>query len=328
MIARRDAKRSLFLGAALNACLVLTALHAQAAPAAVTLPGARAFPESMTSTADGTLYVGSLASGGIMRVAPGASEAQPWIAPGAYDTRSIFGLLADEKRNTLWACSNDVSALGVPGPSSVKGSFLKAFDLKTGALRASVALPHAPSLCNDIAIGPDGSAYVTNSRQPEILRLRPGARTFEIWLTDPLFAPPEKGAGLDGIAFSHDGTLYVDTYTTAQFFRVEVQDGVAGKVSELHPSQKLVLADALRPLDDGRFLLVEGGGRLDRVAIDGDTPKIETLKSGLLTPTGATVVGDTAWVAEGQLSVLFDPKLKGDGAKLPFHLYSVSLSKN
>src|ERR1700733_7317300 len=39
-------------------------------PESIALPGDRAFPESISSTKDGTLYVGSLASGGIYRIAP------------------------------------------------------------------------------------------------------------------------------------------------------------------------------------------------------------------------------------------------------------------
>jgi hypothetical protein len=37
----------------------------------ITLPGTRVFPESMTSTADGTLIVGSLGHGNVLRIAPG-----------------------------------------------------------------------------------------------------------------------------------------------------------------------------------------------------------------------------------------------------------------
>ncbi len=327
MTAQKYRKACWITAAFIATGIIMSNASAQSAPDTVTVPGARAFPESITSTSDGTLYVGSLASGGIMRVPPGATEAQAWIAPGAFGTRSTFGLLADEKTGTLWVCSNDASAIGVAGPGDVKGSFLKGFDLKTGEGRVSVAFPDGPALCNDIAMGADGSAYVTNSLAPEILRLRPGADKFEVWLTDPLFTPPEKGAGLDGIAFSYDGALYVDTYNKAQFFRVDVHDGVPGKVTELKPSRRLVLADALRPLSDGTLLLIEGGGSLDHVTIDGDTPKIETLKDGLLTPTGTTVSGAKAWIAEGQLPVLFDAEKKGDGAKLPFRLYAVPLPK-
>jgi hypothetical protein len=41
------------------------------------------------------------------------SKSQYWIRPGAFGSRAIFGVLADENSNTLWACSNDLSAVGV-----------------------------------------------------------------------------------------------------------------------------------------------------------------------------------------------------------------------
>ena len=75
---------------------------------AIEVPGDRAFTESVTAGPDGTLYLSSLASGGIARVDPGASKAEAWIAPGAFESRSTFGVFADATSNTLWVCSNDV----------------------------------------------------------------------------------------------------------------------------------------------------------------------------------------------------------------------------
>src|SRR3954454_1646261 len=120
--------------AGMLAAALAAACHAgaHAAPSEVALPGDRAFPESVTSTGDGTLFVGSVAEGGVSRVPPGAAAAERWIEPGANGSRSTFGVLADEGSGTLWACSNDVSPLGIPGPGSARGSALVAFDLKTG----------------------------------------------------------------------------------------------------------------------------------------------------------------------------------------------------
>ena len=111
------------------AASIVAAVPARSAPSTVIVPGARAFPESVTSTQDGTLYVGSVGEGGILKAAPGAAAAEPWIKPGTSGTRSIFGVLADERTGTLWACSNDVSAMGIPSPGDAKGSALKGFDL-------------------------------------------------------------------------------------------------------------------------------------------------------------------------------------------------------
>lgn len=318
---------SLTMPAALAVWVASAGTGTAAAPTVVTLPGERAFPESLTSTRDGTLYVGSMAEGGIMRVAPGAASAEPWIAPAADGTRSIFGLLADEGTGTLWACSNDVSGWGIPGPGDAKGSWLKAFDLSTGKLKASAALPGEGATCNDVAIGPDGGVYVTDVVISRILKLRPGQDGFDVWAADERFTPPPNGGGLDGIAFGGDGALYVNTFAKGELFRVAVEDGgTAGAVTALRPSRPLALPDTMRRYGDGTFLMVEGGGTLDLVTVEGETVRIETLKDGLAQPASVTQVGDTAWVAEGQLAYLFDPALKGRKPSLPFRLVAVPLA--
>jgi sugar lactone lactonase YvrE len=296
-----------------------------AAPDQVALPGDRVFPESLTSTSDGTLFIGSFAEGGILKVKPGADKAEAWIKPGANNSRSTFGVLADEKSNTLLVCSNDTSGFGVPGPSGPKGSALKAFDLTTGAAKGSTPLPGDATLCNDIALGLDGSAYVTDSFNPHILRLRPGGHEFEVWANDPRFGAPRKGAGLDGIAIGSDGAVYVNTFTPGGLFKVAVADGKAGEVTTLQTSRKITLPDSLRSYGNNKFLMIEGAGSLDLVTIDGGTAKIETIKDGFSGPVSVTQVGSTAWVAEGQLGHLLDPKLKKQPPKLPFHLYAVPL---
>jgi streptogramin lyase len=211
----------------------------------IKLPGDSAYPESIATASDGTLYVSSLASGGIWRIKPGTAKAEEWIKPGAFDTRSTFGVLVDPKANLLWVCSNDVSGLGVPGPSSTKGSYVKGFDLASGEGKVSVALPGKATLCNDMAIGADGSLFVTNSLAPQIMRLKPGSTQLEVWVESPAFEQPAQGAGLDGIAFRGDGNIYVNTFTNGAFFRVEVKDGSPGKVTKLQTSRPLRFPDGL-----------------------------------------------------------------------------------
>jgi hypothetical protein len=305
------------------ACLIGSSVLAL--PPSIALPGDRVFPENITSTKDGTLYVGSLGSGGIIRIRPGAAKAELWIKPGAFGSRSIFGVLADERSNTLWACSNDMSALGVVIASTENGSTLKGFDLKTGQGKVSAKLPGDHTLCNDMTIGADGSAFVTNSAAPQILRLPPGSNQLEVWADDPVLAPPAGGAGLDGIAFGAGGSLYVDTYTPGELFRVDVVHGKAGKITKLKLSRPLTLSDAIRPLGGDEFLIIEGAGSLDRIRIKGDGAVIETLKDGYAVPTGVTVIGHTAWLSEGQLSYVLDPAKKGQSPNLPFRIFSVRL---
>ena len=306
------------------------AISPQAATAeapSIALPGLRAFPESITSTADGTLFIGRLGDGGIVRADSRSGDVAVFVPPGASETRSILGVLADERANTLWACSNDLSALGGPSSSGDGGSALKGFDLQTGAAKRTVALPGAHAFCNDIAVDARGAIYVTDSADPNILRLPAGASTFEIFASSPLFSPPQGGFGLDGIAFGRDGNVYVTTYTAGGLFRVDVKKGSADRVTQLHSTTPLNRPDALRMLGENSFLLIEGSGTLDRVDVKGDGFVVAPIRGGFREPTSVTRVGSTAWVSEGQLSFFFDRSRKSQSPSLPFRIYAVPLSK-
>lgn len=299
---------------AVAAAGVVAALALGAASAAradqdvIALPAGSPFPESLTATADGTFYAGSLTHGGVVRARPGSKEAEVWIKPGSFGTRSTFGVLADEANQLLWVCSNDASMLGAKGPNDVKGSFVKGFDLKTGEGRVSVPLPAGPAICNDMVLGPDGSLYVSNTAQPQILRLKPGGSAMEVWAQDDRL----KG-GLDGLAFGKDGALYANTFMSGELFRFEVNSGAVGKIEKIETPRPLKLPDGLKA-DGSSFLMVEGGGPLSRVTIANGKATLTTIKefSG---PTGLARVGDTIWVAEGQIVHLVDPSLKGQTPK-------------
>jgi sugar lactone lactonase YvrE len=284
----------------------------------------KSFPESVTSTSDGALYVGSFNNGGVTKVTAGGKP-EELVKPGANDSRSTLGVLADEKSGTLYVCSNDISGFGVKGPSDVKGAWLKTFDLKTGAAKGSFALADAKSLCNDIVVGSDGTAYISDSFTPNVYSLRPGGTKLEIWATDPKLAPQGKdGVGLDGIAIGADGNLYVTTFVPGKLFKIAMKDGKAGEVTELKTSRVLDHADALRAHGDG-LLVIEGAGRLDKVTVKGDEAQIDTIKEGLAEPVSVTVQGNTGWVAQGKLSyIIGENKGKDPG---PFQLEPVALSK-
>jgi hypothetical protein len=293
----------------------IACLAASGPPAEVLIPDARAFPESLSSTSDGALLIGSQARGMIFRAAPGAVKAEPFIQPGTNGLQSVLGVLADERSGMLWVCSNDLSSPN--GKSALKG-----FDLKTGAPKGSFDFPSGRSLCNDIVIGPDGTAYVSDTFTPRILRLKKGGSALEVWIQS------DKFSFLDGLAFGAKNELYINSYVSGKFFRVNLlKDGAAGAITEIPTSQKLEHPDGMRAVGPNQFLMIEGAGRLDKVTIEGDAAKIEVLKAGFIEPTAVTPVGGTAWVVEGKLSFLEDPKKK-DQAPGPFKAYSVAWRTN
>jgi sugar lactone lactonase YvrE len=294
----------------------------------IPIPGTKAFPESITSTSDGTLYVGRLGDGGIVRVKPRTRESTIFVQPGALGSRSIAGVFTDETSDTLWACSNDLSALGAPATGSDTGSALKAFDLKTGNGKRSVSLPGPHAFCNDITVDARGAVYVTDSANPTILKLSVGAAAFDVFAQDTSFSSPQTGAaGLDGIAFGSDGNLYVTNYTAGKLVRVEVKGGRAGRIASLSGNHRLKFPDGLRTLGNNIFLLVEGSGTLDRLVIQGETFSGMQVHGGFSTPTSVARTGMTAWVSEGNLTYFFDTSKKNLTPSLPFRIYAVPLRK-
>jgi sugar lactone lactonase YvrE len=288
---------------------VLCALLAAACPGRshaaddVRIEGMGIYPESITSSADGTLYVGSL-GGTIYRAAPGAGRAVPWIRPDGNGLLSIFGVLADDRTRTLWVCSAPVT---LPGGRSNGVSSVMRFDLASGAKTGESPLPEPKALCDDIAIGPDGTAYVADILSGEILVLRERTGVLQVFARDP------RLKGIDGIAFAADGVLYVDNVTRGQLLRVNRTEGgnFAG-LTELATSVPLGGPDGLRPLADQRFVLAEGRARrIDVVTIHGDRADVEVLATTLQSASGATVVGTTVYALEGKIEYLIDPKLRG-----------------
>src|SRR5215813_14404146 len=86
-----------------------------AAPATITIPGERLITESLTSAKDGTVIVGSVMGRTIFRAKPGADTAEAWIQPGTEGLAGVFGVFADDKSNTLWACSGTFGGGRPPG---------------------------------------------------------------------------------------------------------------------------------------------------------------------------------------------------------------------
>ena len=101
-----------------------------------------------------------------------------------------------------------------------------------------------------------------------------------------------------------------------------MKDGTPGKITKLNTSRPLKLPDGLRSTGGETFVMAEGGGSADRVTVDGDNLKIETIKDGIAGPTSVALADKTLWIAEGQLSHLFESAKSGP-PRLPFRLVGV-----
>lgn len=286
-------------------------LAAAAPPVAIDLPGARLHPESVSITRDGIAYVGSM-TGGVLRVALATGEVARFVPPGGFGTGALFGVFADPVNRMLWTCTNDFSGRGVSVAGSDPGSVLHGFDLATGQGRIRLPLPGEKPICNDIAVARDGTVYVTDTSAPVLLRWRKGTTALEAWVRDPVFA-----AGLDGIALGEDGNVYVNNVRTGALFRVRrLRDGRAGAITQLALSKPLSGPDGMRSLK-GTAFVIAGGGRIDRVTIEGDRAMVETMAEGISGITGVDTHRGTIWYSRGQLGPLFNPS---SGPPDPFRL--------
>jgi hypothetical protein len=261
-------------------------VQALAAPDTVTLAGTGIAPESLTSTADGAIIIGS-ATRQIFRAAPGKKEAQPWIDAPADGPRSVFGVLADERSNTLWACGGSV-------PAST--SELYAFELRTGKLKARYPLPTKKGICNDISVSTDGTVYATDSTNMEVVRLAKGKSQLDVWVGGGAFGP--SNGIVDGIAVV-GGRVFVNTLISSKLFSVEVQpNGEAGKVSEITLDRAHEKPDGMRRLGD-TLLVAETAenGTVSRVTVTGNTGRVETLRKSFAQGVVAvTIVDKVAYV--------------------------------
>jgi hypothetical protein len=282
----------------LASAVLLAALTAPAMAASdVTVDVPMAFPESLTSTANGTVYVGSMNLGAVYRALPGEKRATTWISNEAGNFGRVLGVLADFPSRTLYVCDNNG-----------EHAYLKTFSLKTSGLLKTYELPGG-GFCNDIALkGKD--AYITDTKGGRVLKLADGSDALTVWYTNDKSDP-----SLDGLVWQGD-TLYTNTYNGNHLIRVPMNaDGSAGKGNNLTTSMDIFQPDGMRLSSDGKILLVEGrgkdgNGRLDEVTVSGDTATITVIKNGYMLPTAVTVVGNTAYVLEAKLNYQRDPALK------------------
>lgn len=289
----------------------------------IALPGDKLHPESVSILA-GTAYISSM-SGGVLRVSLRSRKVEQWIAPGAFGSGAQFGVLADPRNKLVWTCTNEYPGTAIVVAGADPGSWLKGFDLSTGKGKVSLKLPGEKPVCNDMAVGKDGSVYVTDTGNPRILRWQPGTQALTIWAENPVFGPEPTHGGLDGIALGADGNIYVTNVRTGALYRVAMnRNGSAGAITALTPSRPLGKPDGMRPLGGMDFLLAEGEGRIARLSVKGDNVDVVTLADGIVQSTGVDADAGTAWYVQAYLGALFN-RANAPQPTLPFHVTPVAL---
>jgi hypothetical protein len=313
----RMASTKQLIGLTATAASLIATLASASAPGDIAFDDTRVFPESLGATRDGTLYIGSW-KGIVYRARPGETLATPWIKPSSENgLLTILGVLPDDRGGWVWVCSVPAPARDPPAPGT---SALMAFDMKTGEQRLNLPFPAPASVCNDITLAKDGTAYISETPNGRIFRVRPQTKSLE------LFAQDEQLKGIDGIVFSGDGTLYANSVTSNRLWRIAIDgSGHVGAITQLTASQPLKGADGFRLIRGNVFLLAENAaGRLDEVHVSGDRATITVIKEGLDTPTSAIALGGTIYGVERKIEFVTNPELKGKNPGL-FKVFALPL---
>jgi hypothetical protein len=275
-------------------------------PHELELPGAAYYPESLSAGTDGTLYVGSLTTGQVVGFSNG--DLEPTVIVSGNGVTGVAGVVVHDRE--LWICSIDTM---FQRPTEVRSFDLHGTPLQTFPLAAN-------QFCNDMAFDAAGNLYATDSFAGSIMRLPAGGSALETFVSDARWKPANQGAfGLDGIVVL-GGTLYVNKLDTSELFAVDV---ASKAISPVAVTPALASPDGMRRLDDRTVLVIEGPGRLTRVALAGTTGTATTIADGLDQPTAVVQARGTAWVSQGQLGRLF--AMPPQQPRLPFLVTRVDL---
>jgi len=176
-----------------------------------------------------------------------------------------------------------------------------------------------------------GNVYITDTQNMLIDRLAKGSTRLETWAGKD-GSLGAKGGVLDGIAVLGDRVL-VNALVASKLYALPIgADGAAGKAVEIKTNRVIDHPDGMRSFGGSDLLIAEGGGagRLSRVTITGDSGNAATVKEGFPDgPVAVTVVDTTAYVLEGQLSLMMAPPKAGEAvpAAKPYKATAVEVGK-
>jgi sugar lactone lactonase YvrE len=281
--------------------------NAAGVEAAFTIPEPDLIPEGIAyDPVDGTFFVGSTWRRKIVAV-DAEGRSRDFTAEVQDGLWGVVGMRVDPARRTLWAATSHAGA-GMPMKDEPAGELgragLFAWQLPDGRLRSKLLLDDGDGahFLNDVAVTPDGAAYVTDSQARAVYVARPGADRLEV------FARLDSSAFPNGIDVSEDGArLYVAVeggmrridLATREVAPVAFPDGLSpGGIDGLYVHRGGLVA--VQPWEAGRFVeryvLDPAGSRV--VASCPVLGRHDALRQ----PTTGAVVGDDLFlVANSQL---------------------------
>ena len=285
---------------------------------AASVPDAVAIESVVRDPLSGDLLASAIAGRTILRI--GADGvASPWLQADA-PVAGVLGLVVDEARGLLWAASSGMAA-AVPAddPLRDKTELLK-IDLADGRLLARYRAPEAPRRnFGDVALGPDGTVYVSDSTAGDVWRLAPDAGALEPLVPAGVFGSPQ------GMAVSADGAALIIADYGSGFYRIALADGAVTPMSAPATASLIGVDTVLRRGDE--LIVVQNGTapmRVLKLTLSPDQTRIvgaRTLAANLeamADPAGGSIDdGDLVFTAVSQLGSYGDDGALRNGAAPP-----------
>ncbi|MEO8623108.1 MAG: hypothetical protein ABI625_18680 [bacterium] len=265
-----------------------------------------------------TIYVTSVRHRTIVAATDGAFPRDLWPreTPGM---GAVLAARVDTARNVLWATTSGIpQMLGYTAADSSIAALLE-ISLSDGKIKRRWNLPvvQGGHVLGDVAVGPLGDVYFSDSNEPFLYRLRPTADTLER-ITSPLFR------SLQGIAPAPDGRIvYVADYSHG-ITRVDIQTGRVTRVADAPHSTSLGCDGIV--FDRNGIIAIQNGvapARVMRFALDTTGTRFTRAdvldQNSLLAdePTIGTIVGSNfVYVANSQWEKFRDDGVVKPGVRL------------
>ena len=276
------------------AALIVPAAALAQSPDRIVLPDGWQ-PEGVTSQGS-SLYVGSLADGGVWKVDALTGDGAV-LVPGSAGSVAV-GLDVDADSGRLWVAGG-------------RGGDVRVYDSEDGTLLQTYAFD--AGFLNDVAVTPE-AAYVTDSFEPQLIVIPVGPDGSLVPAEDgtalSLSGALEYGDGfnLNGIVATDAGLITVHS-PTGDLYRVDPDTAATSRIDT--GEAELSAGDGLE-LDGSTLYVVRN--QLSRVAVLELDPDLESARLvGELTsddldvPATAALVGDSLWAANARFGTPAGP---------------------
>lgn len=247
------------------------------------------------------------------------------------DPQLISAIGIKEFNGKLYVCNGDqgVSSKST-AQSKLKTAGLFVYNMATNQVerRTDLAalLPNAQHFANDVALDPQGVAYVTDSFSPVVYRVGADGQA-SVLVRDTLLAAKPGQFGLNGIVYHPNNYLIVAKAGTGQLFKVNL--GSSNAITEVLGVPALVGADGMT-LIGNELYIVNGQNKVTHVRSSDNWTTgamVKTDEVGYEQATTNTVYNNQIYTLNARIGEVGSAATSGNPASLTASSYTIQRFK-